>query len=131
MRLLLDTNVLIPALDPEFARLPKVIAAALRDPAHDFVVSVASLWEIAIKARLGKLPLPVPLEEVPLVLADAAIDILPIVTTQVFHDPLPSPDTRDPFDRLLLGICAAERMLLVTRDRKLAGHPLAWRPPSA
>jgi PIN domain nuclease of toxin-antitoxin system len=39
----------------------------------------------------------------------------------------PEPPTKDPFDRLLLGVCAAEKLQLVTMDRALSGHPLAWR----
>jgi PIN domain nuclease of toxin-antitoxin system len=37
------------------------------------------------------------------------------------------PPTRDPFDRLLLAQCQVEGMRLVTLDRALARHPLAWR----
>ncbi len=37
------------------------------------------------------------------------------------------PVTKDPFDRLLLGVCAAEGMKLVTLDRALSNHPLAWQ----
>jgi PIN domain nuclease of toxin-antitoxin system len=39
----------------------------------------------------------------------------------------PEPATRDPFDRLLLGQCQVENMRLVTLDRALSSHPLAWR----
>jgi PIN domain nuclease of toxin-antitoxin system len=39
----------------------------------------------------------------------------------------PEPPTRDPFDRLLLAQCAVEDMRLITLDRALARHPLAWR----
>ena len=39
----------------------------------------------------------------------------------------PEPPTRDPFDRLLLAQCAVDNLRLVTVDRALAGHPLAWR----
>lgn len=35
--------------------------------------------------------------------------------------------THDPFDRLLLAQCRVEGMRLVTRNRALAAHPLAWR----
>jgi PIN domain nuclease of toxin-antitoxin system len=40
----------------------------------------------------------------------------------------PEPTTRDPFDRLLLAQCAVENLHLVTIDRHLTAHPLAWRP---
>ena len=39
------------------------------------------------------------------------------------------PATRDPFDRMLLAQCKVEGLQLVTLDRALIGHPLAWRSP--
>ena len=41
----------------------------------------------------------------------------------------PEPATRDPFDRMLLAQCKVEGLQLVTLDRALIGHPLAWRSP--
>ena len=50
MKLLLDTHAFLwlVAGDP---RLSKVAAAALADPAHDLFLSVASIWEMAIKMQ--------------------------------------------------------------------------------
>ena len=53
MRLLLDTHVLLWALgDP--GRLDAVTRALLEDPENAVFFSAASIWEIAIKARLGR-----------------------------------------------------------------------------
>ena len=52
-RILLDTHLLIWALD-EYDRLPGDIRDLLQDPANEVVFSVVSIWEIAIKARLGR-----------------------------------------------------------------------------
>ena len=43
-------------------------------------------------------------------------------------DLVDQPDTRDPFDRMLLAQCQVEELRLVTTDRVLKEHPLAWRP---
>jgi PIN domain nuclease of toxin-antitoxin system len=40
---------------------------------------------------------------------------------------LPEPPTRDPFDRLLLAQAQVEGLQLVTIDRALIDHPLAYR----
>ncbi len=89
-------------------------------------VSVASIWELAIKYRLGKLGLGVP----PAYLADLLerinIGVLPITAAHAVADLRLEPLTNDPFDRLLLGVCAIEGMKLLTLDSKLVGHPLAW-----
>ncbi len=53
MRLLLDTHVLLWALnDP--ARLDDATRDLLEDVANEVLFSAASIWEIAIKARLGR-----------------------------------------------------------------------------
>lgn len=79
---------------------------AYADPANELYVSVASLWEIIVKHRLGKLPLEAPIEEMiePLKAA-RAVQILQLREGAVYR--LSSlPDVhRDPFDRML--ICQA------------------------
>lgn len=52
-RVLIDTHLLIWALD-EFHRLPAEMREIIQDPNNDIVFSVVSVWEIAIKARLGR-----------------------------------------------------------------------------
>jgi PIN domain nuclease of toxin-antitoxin system len=98
----------------------------LRDETLIFV-SVASLWEAAIKSRLGKLPVRTPVEKWPSLLGALDVPLLPIGEQHVFAPIGSEPVTRDPFDRLLLGVCAAENLELITRDSALAEHPLAWR----
>ena len=70
MRLLLDTHVLLAVLDGRLATLGRRIEGVFTAGEHTFFVSVASLWEIAIKWRLGKLPLNVPPERLPELLDD-------------------------------------------------------------
>lgn len=89
--------------------------------------SVVSVWEIAIKYRIGKLKLSVPLFKLPDLINQQNIVLLPIGVEHTLVDIGPEPTTKDPFDRLLLGVCAAEGMKLLTIDRALVDHPLAWR----
>ena len=65
MNLLLDSNIVVPLTRRELKKLnPKIVA--LLETFQGFIfVSAASLWEIAIKTRLGKLDPLVPLEEIP------------------------------------------------------------------
>jgi PIN domain nuclease of toxin-antitoxin system len=88
-------------------------------------VSVASLWEMAIKSRLGKLDLGMPLEDMAGYFDAVGIDILPIDAPHVITPTHPEPETRDPFDRLLLAKCQVESLRLATMDRRLLEHPLA------
>lgn len=81
------------------------------------LLSVASIWEIAIKVSFGKLLLAAPFAElIPEQLATNAIDILPIEVSDLsmlvqlpFHH-------RDPFDRLLAAQSLAKSLPLISGD---------------
>jgi PIN domain nuclease of toxin-antitoxin system len=125
MRLLLDSHVIVGLVDETRqgfgGRIEELVASA----ESTLFCSVASLWEIAIKVRLGKLPLYGSLDSLPAVLDELNIAILAITEHHVLANLYPMPHTRDPFDRLLLAQCQVEGMRLVTIDRELAAHPLA------
>ena len=126
-RLLLDTQVVIAIVENRRTDLSISVQDLLADSASVFIASVASLWEIAIKVRIGKLPLRTDLHVLPDTLKSYRIGRLAVEAAHVLHDLQPLPPTRDPFDRLLLAQCAVEGMRLVTLVRALAAHPLAWR----
>ncbi len=118
MRLLLDTHVLLWALaeSPELARdLRRKIA----DPGNDVLVSAASVWEIAIKKRLGKLDAPDNLLEVL-----EASDFSPLSINFVHASAAGSlpPQHDDPFDRMLIAQAQSEGLILVTADRRLRAY---------
>ena len=125
MRVLLDTHVVLALLRRSLAERHPRIAQSLADPSTIGLVSVASLWETAIKARLGKLEPGMALEDIAGYLEAIGLSILPIETRHVIVTAAPEPDTRDPFDRMLLAQCQVEGLRLVTMDRALTRHPLA------
>ena len=127
MRLLLDSHILLA-----FQRRDPIIANAtidriVRSPDSNLSVSTASLWEIALKHRLGKLALEVQIEELPDLCLSWDFELVSIDHRHAVAELKEQPQTRDPFDRLLLAQCQVEGMRLVTLDRVLARHPLAWR----
>ena len=128
MRLLLDTNILVALMKGMLAQRDRRIAALLASPASRSFVSAASLWEIAIKARLGKLDLHISPDKLSGYVVSAGLSTLVIDDRHAVADVDPEPATRDPFDRLLLGQCVVEGLELVTFDRVLLAHPLAWHP---
>jgi PIN domain nuclease of toxin-antitoxin system len=127
MRLLLDTNIVLALLPASSSALAPRLHAAIAEAGNELIVSVASLWEIAIKSRLGKLDAGMPPADVAGYLEAIGITVLPITRDHVVADLTSNPGTRDPFDRLLLAQCQVEGLRLVTLDRVLARHPLAWR----
>jgi PIN domain nuclease of toxin-antitoxin system len=128
MRLLLDTRIVLNVINERTADLPATLREVLADPDSEFYVSVASLWEIAIKWRLGKLKLSGDLELLPDIVTSSGLELISINEHHVIATVQPEPMTRDPFDRLLLAQCCVEELRLVTVDRALVAHSLAIRP---
>lgn len=123
---LLDTHIMLAVLGQVDLSLPERILRELQGP-QDCWVSVVSIWEVAIKCRIGKLKLSVPLNLLPVVISDQNIGVLPITTDHALSSIQPEITTKDPFDRLLLAVCAVEGIKLLTIDRAMVDHPLAWR----
>jgi PIN domain nuclease of toxin-antitoxin system len=122
MKLLLDAHALLWFLDDD-PRLSTVAKAALLDPANERWLSPISLVEIALKNRLGKLPLPAPFGALfPAQLIMNRIALVPIeprhiepLTTMPFHH-------KDPFDRLVAATALNESMRLVSADTLLDAY---------
>ena len=127
LQLLLDSNILIPLLDGRGRSLAAPILEALRREDAELWASVASIWEVSIKHRLGRLDLPCPLALWPDALSALNIRILDITTGHAVASLEPLPGTKDPFDRLLLAVCGVEGMKLLTVDRALQGHAYTWQ----
>ena len=127
MKLLIDTHFVILLADEKIEQSPRSNRDIILHQSSEIFVSVASLWEVEIKSRIGKLPLSNPVRNWAGILENAGVRILNVESQHVVADIGPEPDTNDPFDRLLLSTCAAENLKLVTLDRALSAHPLAWR----
>src|SRR6187431_1824184 len=85
MRVLSDTQAFLWFSEGS-ARLPTTIRLLLEDPANQVLVSIASIWEIAIKVGIGKLTLSRPLEDFLIERLDGnEFDILPIERTHILR----------------------------------------------
>jgi PIN domain nuclease of toxin-antitoxin system len=127
MRALLDTHVVLGVVRQNISKEDPIIAQRLTDEATISFVSVASLWETAIKTRLSKLDPGMPLEDIAAYLEAVGLFILPIEVRHVIVAVDPAPESRDPFDGLLLAQCQVENLKLVTLDRALLNHPLVLK----
>ncbi|MCV9961338.1 type II toxin-antitoxin system VapC family toxin [Pararhizobium sp. BT-229] len=121
----MDTHIFLAVIEDRMEALPLRVRQEVDASDDRFYLSVASLWEIAIKHRLGKLPLKTALEELPETARNYAIELIPINENHALQSVKPEPLTRDPFDRLLLAQCAVEGLKLVTIDTALQHHPLS------
>ncbi len=116
MRLLLDTHALLWWVDGG-GRLSAAQKRAVARPANQVYVSVASSWEMAIKASLGKLELASPVGDYMVRhLAANRFQLLNVTLEHVARvEDLPY-HHRDPFDRLLVAQAKEENLTLVSRD---------------
>lgn len=119
MRLLLDTHAFLWWLTDD-RRLGKIARAAVSSPASIVHVSAASIWEISIKASLGRLSLGK--LDVVLAIHENGFQELPISASHAhaagalprLHD--------DPFDRMLVAQALVEDLKLITRDEELTAY---------
>jgi len=126
--LLLDTHALLWALSAP-QQLPASLRRAIQAAENDVYASLASAWEIAIKAALGKIEFDV--RSLERMLAATGFQILDISlqhAVQVAELPM---HHGDPFDRILVAQALSESMVLVTRDRALRqyGVRILWQRP--
>ncbi|WP_407050329.1 type II toxin-antitoxin system VapC family toxin [Methyloraptor flagellatus] len=126
MKLLLDTHILLAFVDDRLPSLGPAVERIVGDSRVEPYASVASIWEIAIKWRAGKLNMRLRPDDLAEFFVEIGISILPIEARHVVAPFDPEPPTRDPFDRLLLSICHADGLKLVTIDRALRSHPLSF-----
>jgi PIN domain nuclease of toxin-antitoxin system len=119
LRLLVDTHVFLWWCTND-TRLGEIERQAIRDGQNEVYLSAASVWEIVIKEKLGRLRVPEPasvaatrlgFEPLPIAFAHAeATAVLPHL-----H--------RDPFDRMLIAQARTEGLTLVTQDPLVRSYP--------
>jgi PIN domain nuclease of toxin-antitoxin system len=122
MNLLLDTQLLLWAAG-NGDRLSPDARSLIEDAANELVFSAASLWEIAIKRRLGRRDFQVDARILRRGLLDNGYSELPVAGEHaVAIDGLP-PIHSDPFDRILVAQATIEGITLITSDRVVARYP--------
>ena len=118
MRLLLDTHVFLWAVSGSRQLTPKI--RAVIKGADEVFVSAASIWEIAIKVRLGKLEAdPVAMVEA---IEESGFKELPVRAAHAAHVANLPLLHADPFDRLLIAQAVTEPLRLLTADAGLARY---------
>jgi PIN domain nuclease of toxin-antitoxin system len=116
VRLLLDTCTFLWVIGGSDQLSPRA-REAFTDPANDVFLSAASAWEIAVKHRLGRLPLPEsPARFVPAQRAAHGIEPLPIDEEAALHVAKLPDRHRDPFDRMLVAQALVGGFTLLTPD---------------
>jgi len=122
MKLLLDTHTFL-WWDNEPERLSPTVLALCRDPQNTLLLSVASAWEIQVKAQLGKLELNRSLAEI--IRDQRVVNHVRVLSVRLKHvlalQELPL-HHRDPFDRLLIAQSRVEGAMMLSRDPLFAPY---------
>jgi PIN domain nuclease of toxin-antitoxin system len=124
MTYLLDTHTFLWAIG-EATKLSKRVASLIVEEDSDLMISIVSLWEIAIKVEVGKLDLPATPEYFDVNMTGIGIRrVLSIDQAHVFATLSLPRVHKDPFDRMLAAQCIVEKMTLVTSDKIFRKYPI-------
>jgi PIN domain nuclease of toxin-antitoxin system len=124
MNLLLDTHTLLWILTDN-KNLSKKVRRLFLSEDNEIYLSVASIWEMAIKVSIGRLNLSEPVKEFVQnqvkgndikILAVEAEDIYPIETLPFHH--------RDPFDRLIIAQSMTRNYPILSADVEFDAYPI-------
>jgi PIN domain nuclease of toxin-antitoxin system len=121
VRILVDTHVFIWC-DQQPRRVDPKLLTGLRDVRNDIFVSVASVWEIAIKRATGKLAFAASIVET---VEKLGIQLLPISGAHAEHAGGLPRHHNDPFDRLIVAQAYLEGMVLGTQDPAMRAYGTA------
>ena len=125
MNFLLDTHTFL-WLDNPSHLLPERVIAIIKNDDTRLFLSYVSIWEIMIKAGVGKMELRLPLDElIQEQVVTNRLQLLPIEYSHIFalrH--LPQLDHRDPFDRMLIAQALQENLIIISRDSQFTKYPV-------
>jgi PIN domain nuclease of toxin-antitoxin system len=128
-RYLLDTHLLLWALAIPH-RLHPTVTTMLRDEGAEVLFSPASIWEVAIKAALGRPDFTVDADTLARAAIVSGFRELPIVSAATARVQRLPPIHNDPFDRILVAQAIEASVILLTADLLLPPYsPLVRRVP--
>lgn len=123
MSLLLDTHIVLWWLTDDPVLSDDIKDRLDNEP--DACVSAATIWEVAIKQAIGKLPGPADLPER---IRDLGFVPLPIIAEHAIAAGRLPPHHRDPFDRILIAQAKCENLTLVTADANCRKYDVSILP---
>jgi PIN domain nuclease of toxin-antitoxin system len=121
MDYLLDTHTFMWFINGS-EELSLVSRKAIEDKNSNSFISIASIWEMAIKLSIGKLKVQAPFSSLPAQIVANGFQILPVkfedtleLSSMPFHH-------RDPFDRLIIAQSITNKLLLISKDKQFLNY---------
>lgn len=116
MKILLDTHAFIWFVE-DAPQLADGIKRIIEKPTNKIYLSIASIWEMAIKMQLKKLDIDKTIEEIIDLATFNGFDILPILPEHIIRLSALDFYHRDPFDRIIIAQGLVENQEIVSRDK--------------
>jgi len=123
MQYLLDTHTSIWFFNDDI-RLSAKVKDLILDESNELFVSIASVWEQAIKLSLNKLRFPGNTAGFLDFAGENYFKLLGIFPEHIFNLERLPPMHKDPFDRILIAQAISENMPILTRDRNIPLYPV-------
>lgn len=123
MKLLLDTHTLIWFLDGN-EKMTQVARSHIEDADNKNFISIASIWEMAIKISLNKLQMKTPFKKLYDYISENGFEILPLEFEHALQVSILEFHHRDPFDRIIISQAIAENISIVSGDKQFDAYPI-------
>jgi PIN domain nuclease of toxin-antitoxin system len=123
MKYLLDTHTILWFLNGD-PKLSKTARAEIEKPLHSKLISIASVWEIAIKLSLNKLKLSISLHDLIDSFEQNGFELLPITYEHTIIVSSLEWVHRDPFDRILIAQSKSEKLTIITKDQHIKSYKI-------
>ena len=118
MDYLLDTHTFLWFFEGS-DQLSKNARTTIENPKNTGFISIASIWEVAIKINLGKLKLDITLEELKAEILKNRFEILPLDFEHIIGLSSLENIHRDPFDRIIISQAISEKHSIISKDSNL------------
>ncbi|MFC1223987.1 type II toxin-antitoxin system VapC family toxin [Pedobacter sp. BG31] len=126
MQFLLDTHTFIWFINGD-SSLPNELIDEIKNLKNQCFISIASIWEIAIKCKLNKLSLNADFDRILDFLDQNQIEILPISFDHIVKSNELDFHHRDPFDRILIAQGISEDLTILTKDQNFSFYKIKIR----
>lgn len=113
--MILDTHALIWFINGD-QQLPGKSIQLIQNLENKCFISIASIWEIAIKLSLGKLELYGGFDEISKIITRYEFELLPVTFNHIQTLLTLDYHHRDPFDRIIISQGISEKLVIVTKD---------------
>jgi PIN domain nuclease of toxin-antitoxin system len=115
MNYLLDTHTFLWFLEGN-SNLSEKARTIIENPENNNFISIASIWEVAVKMSIGKLRLDIKIEDLKTEILRNNFEILPLDFEHIIELSRLKEIHKDPFDRIIISQAVSEKLVILSKD---------------